>query len=253
MASRSADRPGMSHELDARERRAVRFKASAATLDAVRALGGEAERRAIVERALADGGFTRRELAAPPPPAAAVKFASMVDYQLSWALTNLKRDGLLENPARSVWRLAGAALEPPELALDEPVYADRLEELQRMDYREYLRTPEWRLIRAAALLRAGDCCALDVTHTTDLEVHHRDNGAYARRGRELASDLIVLCHACHRLHHKANGRPGRVLAARPKPPAAPRSDDRPAVDAATPARAGARPQHRSLLRRLLAP
>ena len=242
----------MSGELDARERRALRFKASAATLDAVRGLGGEAERRAIVQRALADGGFTRRELAAPPPPAASVKFASMVDYELSWALTNLKRDGLLENPARSVWRLAGAALEPPELALDEPVYVDRLEELQRMDYREYLRTPEWRQIRAAALLRAGDCCALDVTHTTDLEVHHRDNGAYARRGRELASDLVVLCHECHRLHHKANGRPGRVLAIRSNPPSAPRTEDRPAVEATTTSRAAARAHHRSFLRRLLA-
>jgi len=125
MTTRSADGPGMSHELDARERRAVRFKARAAALDALRALDGEAERRAIIQRALADGGFTRRELAAPPPPAAAVKFASMVDYQLSWALTNLKRDGLLENPARSVWRLAGAALQTPEPALDEPVYVDR--------------------------------------------------------------------------------------------------------------------------------
>jgi hypothetical protein len=244
----------MSHELDARERRAVRFKASAATLDAVRALGGEAERRAIVQRALADGGFTRHELAAPPPPAAAVKFPSMVDYQLSWALTNLKRDGLLENPARSVWRLAGAALQPPELALDEPVYVDRLEELERMDYREYLRTPEWRQIRAAALVRAGDCCSLDVTHTDELEVHHRDNGAYARRGRELASDLVVLCHACHGLHHKANGRPGRVLSVRATAPSPPRADAQPpAVQAGAPPRPAARPRQRSFLRRLLAP
>ena len=232
----------------------MRFKASAATLDAVRALGGEAERRAIVQRARDDGDFTRRELAAAPPPAAAVKFASMVDYQLSWALTNLKRGGLLENPARSVWRLAGAALQTPELALDEPVYVDRLEELQRMDYREYLRTPEWRQIRAAALLRAGDGCSLDVTHTTDLEVHHRDNGAYARRGRELAGDLVVLCHECHMLHHRANGRPGRVVSAAPaSPAAAPRADDHPAVRPVTTARAGARPMRRSFLRRLLAP
>ena len=119
----------MSSELDAREQRAVRFKASAATLDALRALGGEAERRAIIQRALADGGFTRRELAAPPPPAAAVKFACMVDYELSWALTNLKRDGLLENPARSVWRLAGAALEAPSRAPARPQHRSLLRRL----------------------------------------------------------------------------------------------------------------------------
>ena len=135
-------------------------------------------------------------------------------------------------------------MEPPELALDEPVYVERLEELERMDYREYLRTPEWRQIRAAALVRAGNCCSLDVTHTDDLEVHHRDNGAYARRGRELASDLIVLCHACHRLHHKANGRPGRLPAARPHPPSQPPTDgDRPAR---TPRRHRARPRGRRI-------
>ena len=219
----------------------------------IRALGGEAERRAIVERALADGGFTRRELGAPPPPAAAVKFASMVDYQLSWALTNLKRDGLLENPARAVWRLAGAALEQPELALDEPVYVDRLEELERMGYREYLRTPEWRPIRAAALVRAGNGCSLDVTHTDDLEVHHRDNGAYARRGRELASDLVVLCHACHGCTTRPTAGPDASCPPRRIRLTPPPVDDPYAVHAETTSRAAAPPRHRSFLRRLLAP
>jgi 5-methylcytosine-specific restriction endonuclease McrA len=68
-----------------------------------------------------------------------------------------------------------------------------------------LRSPEWRQTRAAALVRASYCRALDPNHTEDLEVHHR---TYERRGAELASDLIVLCRPCHRLHHKANGRPG---------------------------------------------
>lgn len=184
----------------------LRRKARAATLQAVRTLGGEAGRSDICERALADGGFTPRELAAPPPQAAAAKFSRFVDYQLSWTLTNLKRDGLVENPSRGVWRLAGAAREAPAPASAEPVFVDRAQELGRMSYREYLRTPEWRRTRAAALERAGYCCSLDVTHTEDLEVHHR---TYERFGRELARDLVVLCHACHALHHKEFGRPGR--------------------------------------------
>jgi 5-methylcytosine-specific restriction endonuclease McrA len=211
------------------ERRELRLKARAAVLAALDSLGGEAAREALLERALADGGFTPRELAAGPPEAAAASYHSLVAHQLSWALTNLKRDGLVDNPRRAVWRLAGAALETVPLAVEAETGPDRLVELRTMPYREYLRTPEWRRARAAALLRAGHCCSLDVTHTQNLEVHHR---TYERLGAELASDLVVLCESCHRLHHKEHGRPRRTRptpdcrlqsVAPPSPPAAPRA------------------------------
>lgn len=38
-----------------------------------------------------------------------------------------------------------------------------------MPYPKYLRTPEWARTRADALHRAGHACALNVTHTQDLE------------------------------------------------------------------------------------
>ncbi|MDP1846462.1 MAG: winged helix-turn-helix domain-containing protein [Solirubrobacteraceae bacterium] len=227
----------MSTDLDERERRELRHKVNAATLDALRALGGEARRSDIHQRALADGGFTPRQLTAPPPASAGDKFARLIDHQLAWALTNLKRDGLVENPCRSVWRLAGAAREAPSPACEESVFVDRLDELRRMPYRDYLRTPEWRVTRAATLERAGHSCSLDVTHTDALEVHHR---TYERRGRELASDLVVLCHACHLVHHKQFGRPGR------------RPDKRGDVATARPA-ASAQPASRSFFKRLFSP
>jgi 5-methylcytosine-specific restriction endonuclease McrA len=194
-------------QLDDRERRALRLKAREATLNALKALGGEARREQIRERALADGGFTPRELEAPPPEAIAVKFERLVDHQLAWSLTNLKRDGLVENPKRSVWKLNSVALGAPEPATREVSTPDRLGELRTMVYRDYLRSPEWRRTRAAALHRAGNACSLDITHTGDLEVHHR---TYERLGEELASDLIVLCRDCHRLHHAEHGRPRRA-------------------------------------------
>jgi restriction endonuclease Mrr len=234
-----ADSAPVTIDLDERERRELRRKANAATLDALRALGGEDRRAAIQERALADGGFTPRELAAPAPASAGDKFARLVDHQLAWALTNLKRDGLVESPRRSVWRLAGAARDAPAPACDEPVFADRLDELRRMPYRAYLRTPEWRVTRAAALQRAGHSCSLDVTHTDALEVHHR---TYERLGHELASDLVVLCHACHVVHHTQFGRPGR----RPREHGA--AGTAPRATTARPA--AAVPPPRSLLKRL---
>jgi hypothetical protein len=206
-------------------------------------LGGQAHRDTIRERALADGGFTPRELAAAAPAAAASNYARLVEHQLSWALTNLKRDGLVENPSRGVWRLAGAALETPTRAASAAVHSGRQRELEAMSYREYLRTPEWRTTRAAALERAGYCCALDVTHTEDLEVHHR---TYERIGRELAIDLVVLCRPCHRLHHDEFGRPRR------QPDNSPCSVAPPTPMAGAAAVVPPSPRKRSLLHRLLA-
>jgi hypothetical protein len=188
---------------------------------------------------LAAGGFTPRELAAAPPPGGAHKYARLIDHQLSWALTDLRRDGLVENPARSVWKLAGAALEPAAAAVEAPPERDRVARLRAMPYRDYLRTPEWRRTRAAALHRAGHACSLDVTHASDLEVHHR---TYERLGEELAGDLVVLCRDCHRIHHGPHGHPRRAE----PPPAAPSSSTPPPVR-------GTRPKPKpSLLRRLLA-
>ena len=232
----------MTTPLNDAERRALSQKARTAMFDALRALGGDARREAILERALADGGFSLRELAAPPPEGAGEKYARLVDHDLSWALTNLKRDGLVENPKWGTWRLTNAALLPVEAVVDEHVAVERLAELCAMPYRLYLRTPEWRRTRAAALLRAGNSCSLDVTHTDGLEVHHR---TYERLGAELVTDLVVLCHACHRLHHKEYGRPRRERSAAPSHGTA--TDNSEATSANRPGKR----RKPSLLRRLL--
>jgi hypothetical protein len=176
------------------------------TLDALRDLGGEAQRKRIREWALTHGKFSAREMAAAPPEAAAHKYKSAVDHALSWALTDLKKDGLLENPSWSTWKLTSAALSLSTSAVEEPVDGERLAELRAMPYPVYLRTPEWKRIRTAALLRAGYACSMDVKHTERLEVHHR---SYEHLGAEPASDLVVLCHSCHRLYHDEYGRPRR--------------------------------------------
>lgn len=163
----------------------------------------------------------------------------MVDHALSWALTNLKRDGLVENPRRAVWGLSKVAREPVQTAGDRPLGDQRLAELRAMPYGEYLRTQEWRRTRAAALLRAGNRCALDAGHTDRLEVHHN---TYERLGAELARDLIVLCHSCHRLHHKRNPA-GSVPPPGWVPANAPASSSAPPLT----------PGKHSLLRRLLSP
>src|SRR3990167_785505 len=77
--------------------------------------------------------------------------------------------------------------------------------LETMPYREYLQTPEWQARRKRQLSSAGYRCQVCNTGTKRLNVHHR---TYERRGRELFSDLIVLCEDCHALFHgKINTSP----------------------------------------------
>lgn len=181
-------------ELDPHEQRDVGRKARAAVLRALEALGGEGTRRDVIARAIQEGSFSERERSAPAPANTQERHESYVHYRLSWALANLKREGIISNPRWSVWRLKDKATEDLTPRLAEPVSAGRLAELRAMPSHQYLRTPEWRRTRAAALVLASHRCALDRNHTDRLAVHHN---TYERVGAELASDLVVLCHACH--------------------------------------------------------
>ncbi len=65
--------------------------------------------------------------------------------------------------------------------------------LHSEEYREYLASDRWRVVRAAALDRAGHRCA-DCGATKRLEVHHL---SYAHLGAEAWGELRVLCYGCH--------------------------------------------------------
>jgi hypothetical protein len=82
-------------------------------------------------------------------------------------------------------------------------YAERLDQLRRMPYAQYLTTPEWKRQRSSALRRARYMCQV-CSAKIDLRVHHR---TYERRGCEAPEDLIVLCRQCHATFHgKADSR-----------------------------------------------
>ena len=167
------------------------------------AVGGEGTRRDILARAEYLAEFTPEELALTPPKTARREYARLVDQKVSWALTDLKRQGALENPRWSHWQIPRAAPAPDLLADDVP--PQRLRELATMPYAEYLETLEWQHTRLAALRRAGHRCQLDATHETGrLDVHHN---SYHRRGAELSSDLVVLCSTCHERFHEPEPEP----------------------------------------------
>ena len=95
---------------------------------------------------------------------------------------------------------------PPTVGELLPKVIERLRHLlfvrdSPSDYQLYLRTKHWQQVRAAALLRYDNRCA--VCNSPDQpDVHHR---TYERRGCERPEDVIVLCRGCHDLFHK-NGK-----------------------------------------------
>lgn len=73
------------------------------------------------------------------------------------------------------------------------------DELEDMDYQEFLKTDYWRDVREAVLSIHGNKCVL-CSSVSKLYVHHK---TYEHRGHEHnhLEDLTVLCESCHKRHH----------------------------------------------------
>lgn len=76
---------------------------------------------------------------------------------------------------------------------------ERIEELRRLPYPEYLKQPEWHRLRAVLYKFAAGRCQLCYTDKQPFHVHHR---TYERLAQERISDLILLCADCHKLFHE---------------------------------------------------
>jgi 5-methylcytosine-specific restriction endonuclease McrA len=76
------------------------------------------------------------------------------------------------------------------------------------EYASYLKSPEWKARREAALEAALWACQV-CNRDSALQVHHR---CYERVGEERQEDLIVLCDDCHGLFHRRSS----VKGSRPK-------------------------------------
>lgn len=68
-----------------------------------------------------------------------------------------------------------------------------------ISYQEYLHTPRWQALRAAAIERFHRRCAL-CNSDKNLQVHHREYPEVL--GQEEQEYLTVLCCHCHDLFHR---------------------------------------------------
>lgn len=74
----------------------------------------------------------------------------------------------------------------------------RVQQLKAMAYKDYLLTPEWNAKRRDMLRLSDKRCERCGKENSVLHVHHQ---TYERLGRELQSDLEVLCRPCHQKEH----------------------------------------------------
>jgi hypothetical protein len=97
------------------------------------------------------------------------------------------------NGDKSVTSFIGTLMEMQTKATDEW--------LSKMPYDEYLQTDHWKEFRDEQVSKNGGMC--QVCKSPDsLNVHHN---TYARRGKEVWQDVVVLCQPCHKLFHD-NGK-----------------------------------------------
>ncbi len=78
------------------------------TLRAVREIGNSGTNEEIVERVLADEGFTEEQLAVPANNGR----SGLIEYRLAWARSYLKGMALLENSRRGVWSTTRTGADP---------------------------------------------------------------------------------------------------------------------------------------------
>lgn len=110
-------------------------------------------------------------------------------------LTDLRE--LVERREAERVRLAKERLlNPPQPPADAP-------KLDNTAYELHMRSKEWRKFRAAILRMRGRKCEKCGTRDKQLELHHK---TYDRLGRELASDVKILCVDCHDKRHPNHPR-----------------------------------------------
>jgi hypothetical protein len=78
-----------------------------AIVRALTRLGGEANRRDIVALAAEIGAFSALERTTPPPPSHR-SYGTYLAYKLSWAITQLRKQGAITRVGPSRWRLVNA-------------------------------------------------------------------------------------------------------------------------------------------------
>lgn len=83
--------------------------------------------------------------------------------------------------------------------------------INKREYYDYLKTPQWKLFRQLALDTLGHECG-KCGNKNELQVHHKH---YRNIFQENIKDVMILCASCHRMTHKkklwTNGKESKYM------------------------------------------
>ena len=78
---------------------------------------------------------------------------------------------------------------------------------QKVDYKDYLKSDRWQLLRTFIHTRDGDRC-MTCNSKKNLHVHHRTYSKIRTDGEK--HDLILLCAPCHKIIHENRKIDGKI-------------------------------------------
>lgn len=91
-----------------------------------------------------------------------------------------------------VFELSGNSIVKSDKKIEIPLQKDK-----KLNYNDYLRSKEWKLIKEKIILR--DKCCRRCGNNKELQVHHI---TYKNIFNERPSDLFTLCRSCHEEEHE---------------------------------------------------
>ena len=105
---------------------------------------------------------------------------------------------------KELWFANYMATDFTETATPEEALDYFIKKHLRVDYYEYIKSDEWKILARTAKSCASYRCQVCNTpgDNSTLHAHHR---TYDRLGRENLNDITVLCAGCHKIFHD-NGR-----------------------------------------------
>jgi hypothetical protein len=84
------------------------------------------------------------------------------------------------------------------------------DQLWRRRYFEHVNSARWRNMRKDIVRLRGNKCERCGTNSSSLQLHHKN---YERLGKELTSDLELLCLPCHATADRERAERGRAKSA----------------------------------------
>lgn len=115
-------------------------------------------------------------------------------YRINQAINEISHEILYEWDLRASLEID---IEKQQQQEDAIKAAEEWDAAEKIKYEEYLKSPEWRVLREAVIKRCRNVCE-GCGRRSVQEIHHM---SYAHKYNEFLVELVGFCHNCHSRWH----------------------------------------------------